>query len=138
MRLWSHPPKILRVKQHLNEFKSLDGHRLETVHLISDLKQQQWLLGGVEVHIHCSHCQAFPSPICSWCTQAGRFWAQLCSRFIRSTCGLSSFSEAAEEPPVCRNFGSLSQRVKMCSSPWMAEFMHNAINRDGQDCVPCI
>lgn len=60
MRLWSRPPKICGVKQHLNEFKSLDGHRLRlaTAHLISDLKQQQWLLGGVEVHIHCSSAAA--------------------------------------------------------------------------------
>lgn len=130
MRLWSRPPKIRGVKQHLNEFKSLDGHRLETAHLISDLKLQQWLLGGVEVHIHCSRAapsaRLFHPPFAP--AQGGRFWAQLLARFIRSTCGLSSFSEAAQEPPVCRNFGSLSQRVRICSAPWVAEFMHNAIN----------
>lgn len=64
--------------------------------------------------------------------------AQLHARFIRSTCGLSSLSEAAQEPPVCRNFGSLSQRVKICSSPRIAEFMHNAINRDRENWVLCI
>lgn len=56
MRPWSRPSKIRGAKQNLNELKSLDGHRrgLATAHLISDLKQQQWLLGGVQVHVHCS------------------------------------------------------------------------------------
>lgn len=60
------------------------------------------------------------------------------TRFIRSTCGLSSFIVAAQDPSVCRNFGSLSQHVRICSSPWIAEFVHNAVNRDGENCVTYI
>lgn len=56
------PQKIHGVKWHLNEyvlFKPLEGHRLRPApaHLISDLRQEKWLLRDVEVDIS-SRCRS--------------------------------------------------------------------------------